>query len=334
MSGDPVWITHELSANLPTIQIKFVTQGMKTIFISLFSLTVMAGAHPNSTNKISEPLTIIGKSNVVIGGLRITSTNNCGIIIKNSKNVRIENCWIGPCAGEAIVIEGCVGVTITSNRIERVRSGVYALDSQKIVVTHNRCRDVQGPMPRGQFVQFDKVSGAGNVISFNLAQNRFGQSHPEDVISLFKSSGTSNSPIAVIGNKIRGGGPSASGGGIMTGDGGGAWILVKDNVLVDPGQYGISISGGEHIQVIGNKIFGKQQPFTNVGLFVWKQSEAPCGNHVVKNNQVRWLNREGKENPCWNANNCGEIVGWDENNWHAELNDKLLPENLEIIQSR
>lgn len=132
----------------------------------------------------------------------------------------------------------------------------------------------------------------------------------------------------MIGNKIRGGGPSASGGGIMTGDGGGAWILVQDNMLVDCGQYGISISGGEHIQVVGNKIFGKQQPFANVGLFVWNQSGSSCATHLVKGNEVRWFNREGKENPCWNADNCGVVAGWDQNNWHAPLDDHLLPADL------
>ncbi|MGB2609396.1 MAG: hypothetical protein WBC80_10495 [Isosphaeraceae bacterium] len=150
----------------------------------------------------------------------------------------------------------------------------------------------------GQLAQFDKVTGGGNRINHNLALNILGKSNPEDVINIYKSSGTLDDPIQVIGNKIRGGGPSDSGGGIMTGDSGGAYIVVKDNILVDPGQYGIAIAGGHHIQILDNKVFGKRQSFTNVGTHVWNQSKAPCHDHSVKGNRVRWFNKGGMENPC------------------------------------
>ncbi|MDB6029356.1 MAG: Phi17:2 [Verrucomicrobiales bacterium] len=128
--------------------------------------------------KDSPPLTIIGQTNVIISGLRITNASDCGITIKGSKNIRIENCWIGSCAGEAVLIEGCSEVTVTSNRFEHVRSGVYALNSRQIVVTFNHCRNVQGPMPRGQFTQFDKVTGAGNVIKLQFLSEHFGKEQP------------------------------------------------------------------------------------------------------------------------------------------------------------
>ena len=171
------------------------------------------------------------------------------ITIRNSKRIRIEDCKIGPCKGEAVNIYACEGITVTENRFEAVSTGVYALDSRHIEVTRNRCLNVHGPFPRGQLAQFDKVTGGGNRINHNLALNILGKSNPEDVINIYKSSGTPDDPIQVIGNKIRGGGPSGSGGGIMTGDSGGAYIVVKDNILVDPGQYGIAIAGGHHIQI-------------------------------------------------------------------------------------
>jgi hypothetical protein len=34
------------------------------------------------------------------------------------------------------------------------------------------------------------------------------------------------------------------------------------------------------------------------------------------------------ENPCWDAKNCGTVTGWDNNNWHADLGDGLLPTDL------
>lgn len=250
------------------------------------------------------------------------------ITIRNSKRIRIQDCKIGPYKGEAVNIYACEGITLTENHFEAVSTGVYALDSRHIEVTRHRCVNVHGPFPRGQLAQFDKVTGGGNRINHNLALNILGKSNPEDVINIYKSSGTLDDPIQVIGNKIRGGGPSGSGGGIMTGDSGGAYIVVKDNILVDPGQYGIAIAGGHHIQILDNKVFGKRQPFTNVGIYVWNQSKAPCHDHSVKGNRVRWFNKGGMENPCWDAKNSGTVAGWDNNDWHAYLDDKLLPTDL------
>jgi hypothetical protein len=276
----------------------------------------------------SEPLVIDGKTDLTINGLEISNPQGNGITIRNSKRIRIEGCKIGPCKGEAVNIYACDGITVTGNRFEAISTGVYALDSRHIEVTHNRCLNLHGPFPRGQLAQFDKVTGGGNRINHNRALNVLGKSNPEDVINIYKSSDTSDDPIQVIGNKIRGGGPSGSGGGIMTGDGGGAHIVVRDNVLVDPGQYGIAIAGGHHIQILDNRVFGKRQPFTNVGIYVWNQSKAPSHDHTVRGNQVRWFSKGEMENPCWDAKNCGAVTGWDANDWHADLDDRLLPTDL------
>jgi hypothetical protein len=276
----------------------------------------------------SPPISIVGKTNVVISDLFITNVAGAGVTIINCSNVVVRNCLITHCTNEAVHVESSSNVSITSNRFEYVSSGVWALSSTQIRVTYNQCLNVQGPFPRGQLAQFDKCYGSNNCINFNLGQNVLGQSNPEDEISIFQSNGTSNSPIQIIGNEIRGGGPSGSGGGIMTGDGGGSYILVTNNILVDPGQYGIGIAGGDHVQVLSNKIYGKQQPFTNVGIYVWNQTELPCGSHVVTGNQVRWYNSSGVENPGWNNGNCGTVDGWDANDWHANLDESLVPQQL------
>ncbi len=287
------------------------------------------GRDPSDADfKKSEPLVIDGKADLTINGLEIGNPKGNGITIRNSKRIRVENCKIGPCKGEAVNIYDCEGVTVSGNRFEAVSTGVYALDSRRIEVTRNRCLNVHGPFPRGQLAQFDKVTGGGNLINRNLALNILGKSNPEDIINIYKSSGTPDDPIQVVGNEIRGGGPSGSGGGIMTGDGGGGYIVVRDNILVDPGQYGIAIAGGHHIQVLDNKVFGKRQPFTNVGIYVWNQSKAPSDGHTVRGNRVRWFNNAGIENPRWDAEDCGTVAGWDGNDWHADLDDRILPTDL------
>jgi nitrous oxidase accessory protein NosD len=301
-----------------------------TLFVLVVLLAASAPGRDSADAdfKKAEPLVIDGKADLTISGLDIANPKGNGITIRNSKRIRIENCKIGQCNGEAVNIYACDGVTVSGNRFEAVSTGVYALESRRIEVIRNRCLDVRGPFPRGQLAQFDKVTGGGNRINQNVALNVLGKSSPEDVINIYKSSGTPDDPIQVIGNKIRGGGPSDSGGGIMTGDGGGAYIVVRGNILVDPGQYGIAIAGGHHIQILGNKVFGKGQPFTNVGIYVWNQSKAPSDGHTVKGNQVRWFNKAGIENPCWDAKNCGTVAGWDSNDWHADLHDQILPRDL------
>jgi hypothetical protein len=137
-----------------------------------FLLVIMTTLTTNAVSadlKKSEPLLIEGKSDLTISGLEIANPKGNGITIRNSKRIRIENCKIGPCKGEAVNVYACEGVTVTGNRFEAVSTGVYALDSRQIEVTRNRCLNVHGPFPRGQLAQFDKVTGGGNRINNRLA---------------------------------------------------------------------------------------------------------------------------------------------------------------------
>jgi nitrous oxidase accessory protein NosD len=180
---------------------------MKSRRCTLFLLVVMSSISQLSRNsqsadlKKSEPLVIDGKTDLTISGLEIANPKGNGITIKNSKRIRIEDCKIGPCKGEAVNIYACEGITVSNNRFESVSTGVYALDSRQIEVTRNRCLNVQGPFPRGQLAQFDKVTGGGNRINHNLALNILGESRPEDVINVYKSSGTAEDLIQVIGKQ-------------------------------------------------------------------------------------------------------------------------------------
>jgi hypothetical protein len=96
---------------------------------------------------------------------------------------------------------------------------------------------------RGQFVQFDHGSGAGNEIAWNRGVDEEGASNAEDIVNMFMSNGTVDRPINIHNNCFSGGGPSQSGGGILLGDGGGSYQIAQDNVLINPGQYGVAIAG-------------------------------------------------------------------------------------------
>ena len=114
----------------------------------------------------------------------------------------------------------------------------------------------------------------------------------------------------------------------MTGDKGGSYILVQDNILVDPGQYGITISSGNHITIKNNKIFGKKQPFSNVGLSAWNQYPSECSSNTIQDNEVNFTNKEGILNCLWNAGNCGVITGWKTNFYNSSLKSTLLPSKI------
>lgn len=265
------------------------------------------------TNKSGHCVIIGSKKHTLVENLVVGPCAGAGILVTNSSNVTIRNVTITDTVGPGVEIRDSRSITVTNSKITRTSTSVYAISSTAIQVVENKLSEVQGPMPRGQFVQFNKVYGRDNRIADNIAENTIGHSFPEDAISLFMSSGDENSPILIEDNAIRGGGPSLSGGGIMVGDYGGNNIIVRHNTLSNPGQYGIGISGGRNILVEYNHVAARQQPFTNVGIYVWAQNGAPCANITVRKNKVRWINSAGRSNPWWDAKNCGAIKSLDTN---------------------
>jgi parallel beta-helix repeat protein len=265
---------------------------------------------------------VVTGSNKTIDAKRISSSSCHCIEIRGAKNIVIKNSVIGSCKGNGIYIVDSDNIEIRNNNLEQVKSGVYAVNSTRINVHHNRFLNMMGPFPRGQYVQFNNVDGGGNRINYNEGESRLGQSYPEDLVNLYKSKGNSNDPIQIVGNRFKGGGPSKSGGGIMAGDNDGGNVLVENNILVDPGQYGIAIAGGDGVRIVANKVYGKKQDFTNVGIYVWRQKNtASCSGHAIANNEVLYYNKAGSLNSAWNAGNCGTVTGWNSNNWKANIGD-------------
>lgn len=268
-------------------------------------------------------LSFTGLKDAIIENLVIGPCAAHGIELHDSRNVTIRNVVIADTVQSGIYITGSTSIDIEESRISKGVSGVYALDSSGIRVSCNTIENPRGPIPRGQFVQFDKVSGRDNRISCNAGLNARGLGTPEDAISLYKSQGTPQSPIAVTDNLIVGGGPSASGGGIMLGDDGGAYQVAEGNVLVDPGQYGIAVSSGDHMSILNNLVFARRQSFTNVGISTWNQYPHACHTIVVEGNKVKWFSKTGRPNPFWDGENCGEIKGIKHNEFSAALSPEI-----------
>jgi len=177
-----------------------------SIFTILFHfLSFGQGSTYGGTFTDSSPIVLDGASNQTISGLRITNTSGHCIKLSNCSNITIQKCKLGPSKGEGVFLSNCKNITVIDCTMESVESGVVADVGSGIKVLNNDVKNVQGPMPRGQMVQFGNVSGTGNSISYNVVENILGQSYPEDEISLFMSNGTADDPIKIIGNWIRGG---------------------------------------------------------------------------------------------------------------------------------
>src|SRR5690554_307724 len=313
-----------------------------TIIISLvllccsFIKSYGQGARYTGSYTKSSAIQHVGKSNFVIEGMDFSNSNSKYLIVLYSaENVIIRNNKFGSSPTKlAIYLDNCKNITIIDNTFENVQSGLVAHNSEGIKFEYNDVTNVVGPLKGGEkignMVRFDKVRGAGNSISYNVSENFAGESSPEDLINLNQSHGTPLSPIMVKGNWIRGGGPSPSGGGIILGDVGGSYQIAENNIVVDAGQYGMSIAGGNNMIIRNNKIYGKRQSFTNVGLYAanWYESLGQSHNITVANNEINYTNKEGKLNNWWFADNMGTINSKETNRNNSSLNSSILPNQI------
>lgn len=268
-------------------------------------------------------------------GITIVACELDSIELLECKDVTIRNCWIHDSARVAVEMGGCTRVTVEGCRIENVVSGVYSAEGQGIRVLGNFVRNVKGPFPRGQLAQFDKVTGAGNVVRDNYAINERGKSFPEDVINIYQSTGTADSPILIENNYLTGdpaagsADKSENGSGIMLGDGGGAHILCRKNVILSAGQVGLGVAGGTFIRVEDNRILGRKSNVANNGLYVWNQSKLPSHHVTLIRNRVNWVNKDGEDNSWWDGGGVQQLVQ-SENRFA----DATLPEAIPAPPSR
>ncbi len=308
-----------------TASMRATARGISTLTLSaagILHFSPAFGAGPTATNFTpSGPITL--SSGQVVSGLHITNPDGPCINGSNVTNVRITNNRIGPCGpndtGVGINIYQSGGLRVDHNSFDDIASALYVIQgSNDIVFEQNYATRIRGPFPRGQMVQFNNVRGTGNKVMCNVSDQttpayKIG---PEDHISMYGSGGTPTSPIDVAYNKIRGGGPSQTGGGMLAGDTGSDNITLRDNILIHPGQYGIAIAGGQNIRLVRNRVYSRTVfPWSNIGAYVWSQYGASCSGNEVRGNQTFFIGRNGVPNAYWNAGNCGAVAGESENTW-------------------
>lgn len=319
--------------NLKMTKTKYILL-LLILYVSGQSMFGQGSRYTGSYTK-SDPINYVGKSNFVIEGYEISSSSEDCIALFNCENVVIRNNKLGPSISKrGVYLYNCKNITIEDCSFENVQLGLIASTSQGVKFEHNDMKNIigmlNGGFEIGSMVQFISVTGSGNSISYNSCENMPGSSSPEDIINIFASNGTANSPIVVKGNWIRGGGPSLTGGGINLGDYGGSYQIAEDNILVDPGQYGIAISGGNNMTLKNNKVYGKKQNFTNVGMIVtnWYEREAGASfNLSAIGNQINFIAAGGYQNSWW-IPNTKIVSGLETNVFDKNLSPSILPEKI------
>src|ERR1035437_5581995 len=289
-------------------------------------------------NTPSVALSYSGKSNITINGLSFTTgTNGASIYLTNCTNVVIKNCKFS-LTGSIIGVQlmGCTNVEITACSFYNFNSGVYAVNCKGGINIHcNQFDTIAGTKPRGQMVQFNACSGGGNRVSYNTLNTPEGIGGSEDIINMYASSGIATDPIQIYGNQLRGGGPATSGGGIMMGDNGSHDVTCDGNIVVDPGQYGISAPSGSNMIIRNNKVYSAKYAWSNVGIYAGTQSEVNAGwvcdgpTIQVLNNQVQWTNKNGIKNGWYNCPCCPGVIQ-SGNNFNATITSSILPVTLQL----
>lgn len=294
----------------------------------------------------SSPIQHAHKNNIVIEGLEFTNSNPSlfggrAISLWKCENVIIRNCKFTNVAWEtAILVENGLNVTITDCVFENVYQAVRVPSGRgNIKFENNEVRNLVKGLHNGNGgggVQLVESNGPGYSINYNVFESLPENTYTIDVIGIYRSNGTPESPITIKGNWIRGGGPLLNSGGILLGDIGGSYQIAEDNILVNPGQYGIAIAGGHNMTLRNNKVYAKQQPFTNVGLVLanWTHDQlGPSYNIVVENNAINWISSTGAVGTAWVSENMKAAVP----NWRqASVRDaSILPSILpEVIFGR
>ncbi len=277
---------------------------------------------PLSTTKV-----ITNQSNVVIENMRFENALSVALYVGNSSNITIRNCFFNKGVAEAIVLEGSKNITIVDCLFNGFVAGVYATTCQSVKVNNNQFVNMRmraDGSSRGQFVQFNTVTGAGNEVMNNKGENFPGESNPEDQVSMFKSSGTATSPLLIKNNMFRGGGPSLSGGGIVAGDYGGDYIIIENNQLVNPGNYGIAVAGGNYNVLNNNRVYSDYHSYNNAGVIIWGQGGASCSNVTYTNNHINWPYKLYGQNNVHINGNCGALK--ESGNVYNESLSVMMPD--------
>lgn len=267
--------------------------------------TISSNTALTAANTTFEGVTI-GASKIIEGYIFENFTNNQNghaLFLQNITGATVRYCLFTGTSITNSDVSGNRGLvfqfggpnTIEKNLFINCRGSVYVLSSTSggNLVQDNWFLNTTGPYSAGQFIAFNHNSGDGsgqNIIRRNKGANFYGESYAEDMISINLSSGTATNRLLCEDNIFMGTGPSASGGGIVCGEGGGDYVTIQDNKILEPGNYSFAISvfnsagnAGSFNVLLNNQSYQSSKPWDNNGLIVWGQSGVAADCNVQGN---------------------------------------------------
>lgn len=314
--------------------------------------------------KTTEPVIIENSTIRSRGDLIESGVSHTNITVRNTAGYALNPNVYGKLPGQFFTVEVFDNVILENNYMEGT-TGInllsYAGDGtskETIKIIGNKAVNIDGRKSDGnggfldfdqrtskstgktedgwdyaQFVQFDKVLHVPGVeIGWNEVINEPGKSRVEDVISMYKSSGTASSSILIHDNYIEGAYTikpwqdntsdanytydwSFSGGGIMLGDGVGstsnddpAYVKAYGNTVISTTNYGIALAAGHHLEAYDNLVLsagvlpdGRKIANQNVGIYVWDSYHAGSGHffsNSTHDNVSGWVQGSGR-NDWW-----------------------------------
>lgn len=287
------------------------------------------------TINTTEPVIIENTLTLSAGNHIRCAVKGANVTVRNSVGVGLAPTKDGVTTGRYITMNNFANVVIENNELVHT-AGIYLLDylgnrtlNNTIKVRFNKSKNIDGrdrygnfvPAKKVQFIQLNKcIDVPGIDLGWNESVNEYGNSLVEDVINIYVSSGTIDSPLRVHNNLIDGAYPlpsvpivdgftQYSGGGIMI-DGtydlttlkAPANIEIFDNHVIRTINYGIGIAGGNNNKVYNNRIVSTNigpsgEKFVtkgNNGIQIWNFKVAPSTvfyNNTSYNNKIGYMNQ-------------------------------------------
>ena len=316
-----------------------------------------------STNSNTPAVSVATTEPVIIENSHIRGPNDLisdpyygnDLTVRNVIGIAQNPNVAGQSNGMFVNAQNPVHLDVENSYMENVEYGIwvrgYSGDRdgyQTIVIKNNRVRNMSGLVSNGNggylngatnwswshFIQLSNVNSVpGMEIGWNEDINYPYQSFVHEVINMYQTSGTSDSPLEIHDNYIQGAYPanpaadSYNGGGFAT-DGGSddtrqtatAYNVLHDNQMVGTVNQGIAFTTGHDNLAYNNRVIssglladGTKIAGQNVGLVIYdvygNVQKGTMYNNEMHDNTVGWM--------CW-ASGCS---------WDAYRNDYYFPMN-------
>ena len=279
------------------------------------------GTKPTTDGQESVSAAFSGTANNVgIWNIKITHYKNNGIFFTGGSNITVAGVSVIDVGSGHHEGDGALEFGDTSNLV--IANNYFNLTFSGILINRSRGpirieRNIGFNFGRN-FIQFDDVKGANILIQDNTSDReiggpiRPGAEDVEDHISMYKSNGTSESPITIHNNRLRGRSQSNSGTAILIGDVTGSNQIATNNIAINPGQVGIGLASGKNIIARNNRMYSDRYSESNRAYYSDKikkiNNPTPCGPHEITNNLANWIDQNGLKMSVWVSGLCSPVL--------------------------